>query len=148
MMRRSARHSKPWKMNRKTYELMLFIKFGLVGVLGMGVSAAIFLLLTYRLPPETPSLNYIIPYFLSVESGILVTFIPNDRWVFKEEKNKLSLIQRFLTYHGALFGGFLLQTGIFLFLLFMPISKRVAYFVGMVAAALWNYLISRKAVFI
>ena len=51
-------------------------------------------------------------------------------------------------YHGALFGGFLLQTGIFLFLLFMPISKRVAYFVGMVAAALWNYLISRKAVFI
>jgi len=102
-------------MNRKIHELMLFIKFGLVGVLGMGVSAAIFLLLTYRLPPETPSLNYIIPYFLSVESGILVTFIPNDRWVFKEEKNKLSLIQRFLTYHGALFGGFLLQTGIFLF---------------------------------
>ena len=134
-------------MNNKFHELVLFVKFSLVGVLGMATSTAIFFLLTYRLPDNSSVFNYIFPYLLSVEGGILVTFLPNEKWVFREEKTKLSMIQRFLAYHGALFGGFLVQTFVFVFLLFILPGGKFAYFAGMGAAALWNYIISRKAVF-
>ncbi len=134
-------------MNKKLHEIILFIKFSLVGVLGMGTSTLVFFLMTYRIPNQASFTQYIIPYLSSVEAGILVTFFPNDIWVFREEKSKLTLLQRFFAYHGALFSGFLVQTGVFIFLLLISAGDRFAYFAGMGAAALWNYVVSRKAVF-
>ncbi len=131
----------------KRDETVKFIKFTLVGLLGALVGGAIVTYATGRLPPDASPLAYIIPYLLSVEAGILVTFYPNDVWVFKEQEYKLSLWQRLVAYHGALFSGFIVQTVVFGAFLLLHISVNIAYFLGVGAAALWNYIVSRKAVF-
>ena len=146
-MRKSAKLWKISKMNRKLYELIHFFKFSIVGLLGMVISTAIFFSITSRLPENVSIFEYLPPYLISVEAGIVVTFFPNDRWVFKKEKKKLSTFHRFLGYHGTLFGGFVVQTFLFLFLLLVHINYYIAYVGGLGAAALWNYIISRKAIF-
>ncbi len=135
-------------MSKSREEIITFIKFTLVGVLGAGVGASIITYMTNRLPPDASPLAYFIPYLLSVEAGILVTFLPNDMWVFRKEKYKLSMWQRLVGYHGALFSGFIVQTIIFGFFLLIRMSSSWAYFMGVGAAALWNYVVSRKAVFV
>jgi len=134
-------------MNKSRKEIIIFIKFTLVGVLGAVVGGAILTYLTGRLPPDASPLAYIIPYLLSVEAGILITFYPNDVWVFREEEYTLNVWQRLLAYHGALFGGFIIQTIVFAVFLLMHTPTRTAYFLGVGGAALWNYVVSRKAVF-
>ncbi len=128
-------------------ELIIFIKFTLVGLLGALVGSAIITFFTHKLPEDASPLAYIVPYLLSVEAGILVTFYPNDVWVFREEQYKLNVWQRLLAYHGALFGGFIIQTIVFAFFLVIHVPTRTSYFLGVGAAALWNYVVSRKAVF-
>ena len=129
-------------------ELITFIKFTLVGILGAGVGAIIITYFTHKLPEDASPLAYIVPYLLSVEAGILVTFYPNDVWVFREEQYKLNVWQRLMAYHGALFGGFIIQTIVFSFFLLIHAQMRTAYFMGVGAAALWNYVVSRKTVFV
>ncbi len=129
-------------------ELITFIKFTLVGILGAGVGAIIITYFTHKLPEDASPLSYIVSYLLSVEAGILVTFYPNDVWVFREEKYKLNVWQRLVAYHGALFGGFIIQTIVFSFFLLIHTPMRTAYFMGVGAAALWNYVVSRKTVFV
>ena len=133
-------------MNSKK-ELITFIKYTLVGILGAGVGAIIVTYFTHKLPEDATPLSYIVPYLLSVEAGILVTFYPNDVWVFREEQYKLNVWQRLMAYHGALFGGFVIQTIVFALLILINAPTRTAYFMGIGAAALWNYIVSRKAVF-
>ncbi|AGB04732.1 putative membrane protein [Aciduliprofundum sp. MAR08-339] len=128
-------------------ELITFIKFTLVGILGAGVGSLIIMEATHRLPPEASPYAFILPYLLSVEAGILVTFYPNDVWVFRKEKYKLTMWQRLVAYHIALFGGFVVQTLVFGVLLILSLPIKIAYFGGVGGAALWNYLVSRKAVF-
>lgn len=135
-------------MSKSREEIITFIKFTLVGVLGAGVGTIIITYMANRIPPNVSPFVYFVPYLLSVEAGILVTFLPNDMWVFRKEKYKLSMWQRLGGYHGALFSGFIVQTIIFGFFLLIRMSSLWAYFMGVGAAALWNYVVSRKAVFV
>ncbi len=134
-------------MNKKK-EAIKFAKFTLVGLLGAVVGGSIITYLTGKLPPDARPLAYIIPYLISVEAGILVTFYPNDRWVFREQEYKLSMWQRLVAYHGALFSGFIVQTIVFGFFLLIHTPTKTAYFLGIGAAAIWNYIVSRKTVFV
>ncbi len=134
-------------MNKKK-EAIKFTKFILVGMIGAFVGGGIITYMTGKLPPDAPPLAYIIPYLISVEAGILVTFYPNDVWVFREQEYKLSIWQRLVAYHGALFSGFIVQTIVFGFFLLIHTSLRTAYFLGIGAAAIWNYVVSRKTVFV
>ncbi len=133
-------------MNKK--EIIKFVKFMIVGLLGTFVGGGIITYMTGKLPPDAHLLAYIIPYLISVEAGILVTFYPNDVWVFREQEYKLTMWQRLVAYHGALFSGFIVQTIIFGFFLLIHTPLKTAYFMGIGAAALWNYWVSRKTVFV
>ncbi len=128
-------------------EIVTFVKFTLVGILGAFVGGAIITYFTGRIPPDASPLAYIIPYLLSVEAGILVTFYPNDVWVFRQENYKLGFWGRLLAYHGALFSGFIVQTMVFGGAALLGLSISTSYWLGVGAAALWNYIVSRKAVF-
>jgi putative flippase GtrA len=134
-------------MNKKK-EIIKFVKFMLVGLLGAVVGSGIITYMTGKLPPDAHPLAYIIPYLISVEAGILVTFYPNDVWVFREQEYKLTMWQRLVAYHGALFSGFIVQTIIFGFFLLIHTPLKTAYFLGIGAAAIWNYIVSRKTVFV
>ena len=135
-------------MSKSREEIITFVKFTLVGILGAVVGAAIVLYSTGKLPEDASPFLYFIPYLISVEAGILVTFFPNDRWVFRRENYRLSLWQRLVAYHGALFGGFIVQTLSFGALLLLHLDVKLSYFISVGAAALWNYIVSRKAVFV
>ena len=103
-------------MNKKK-EIIKFTKFILVGFLGAIVGGGIITYATGKLPPDAHPLAYIVPYLISVEAGILVTFYPNDVWVFREQEYRLSMWQRLVAYHGALFSGFIVQTMVLVFFL-------------------------------
>ncbi|OYT60433.1 polysaccharide synthesis protein GtrA [Euryarchaeota archaeon ex4484_178] len=134
-------------MNKKK-EIIKFTKFILVGFLGAIVGGGIITYATGKLPPDAHPLAYIVPYLISVEAGILVTFYPNDVWVFREQEYRLSMWQRLVAYHGALFSGFIVQTMVLVFFLILNASLQRAYFLAIGAAALWNYVVSRKTVFV
>ena len=120
-------------------------KFILVGMLGFFTQYFILTYIAHRLEVDITRW----PYWVSVEAGIIVTFILNDQWVFKT-KYENSIFMRFLSYEGTLFIGAIIQ-----WILFIVFYKHVI-FVGnsfwanafaVFFATIWNYIIMRKFIF-
>ncbi|NPA74533.1 MAG: GtrA family protein [Euryarchaeota archaeon] len=120
-------------------------KFVLVGLLGFFTQYFVLTYIDKTLDVDITRW----PFWVSVEAGIIVTFILNDQWVFKTDY-KNSIFIRFLSYEGTLFIG-----AIFQWLLFMVFYAHIL-FVGnrfwanawaVFFATIWNYIIMRKFIF-
>lgn len=89
------------------------------------------------------------PFWLSVEAGIIVTFILNDQWVFKTDYEN-SIWMRFLSYEGTLFIGAIFQWILFVvfygYVLFVG-NRFWANAWAVFFATIWNYIIMRKFIF-
>ncbi len=126
----------------KNFDLITFLKFGLVGFLGVGVSFVLY----YALP-KYANLSDFVAYPIAQEAGILITFFPMDRWVFRARKYKHGFAGRLLMYHGTLISGLVVQTVILAVLQYYGIYRMYAYAAGAGAAALWNFVLSSTVVF-
>ncbi len=120
-------------------------KFVLVGLLGF---LAQYFVLTYIDKKLDVNITGW-PFWLSVEVGIIVTFILNDQWVFKTDY-KNSMFIRFLSYEGTLFIGAIFQWIFFIlfygYILFVG-HRFWANAWAVLLATIWNYIIMKKFIF-
>ena len=73
-----------------------FIRYCLVGLVGMLVNIGAYLLLNryFQIPLQTASL-------IAIEASIVSNFLLNNYWTFKTRPKKLSMIRRMLNFHIA-----------------------------------------------
>ena len=120
-------------------------KFILVGLLGFFTQYFILTYIDKTLDVDITRW----PFWLSVEAGIIVTFILNDQWVFKTEYEN-SIWMRFLSYEGTLFIGAIFQWLFFIvfygYILFVG-NRFWANAWAVFFATIWNYIIMKKFIF-
>ena len=132
-----------------------FIQFGLVGLMGAFVDAAVFNVAMWYV--SLASLGHVLGGLLSQSLSFLVAvffnFALNKRWTFHEQKEQarlsvflgvctLGYLLRSVVFFivinsGALFGGFLGPV----------VLANMALIAGIVVASLWNYFSSKRWAF-
>ena len=121
-------------------EWMKILKFGLVGLSGIGVNTGILYLLT-----ECAGWYYLASSIFAIEGSIITNFILNDAWTFTQGKNRLSeKWRRFISFQIVSLVGVAINMSI-LFLLTEVgnLWYIVSNFIGIFVAFLWNYWINR-----
>lgn len=117
-----------------------FLKFGLVGLSGIGVNTGILYLLT-----EYAGWYYLISSVFAIEGSIITNFLLNDAWTFSQGRNKHSeKWKRFFSFQIVSMVG----VGINMSILFLLTEVGnlwyiVSNFIGIFVAFLWNYWINR-----
>jgi dolichol-phosphate mannosyltransferase len=126
-------------------KLVGFVQFGMVGLLGMVVDAAIFSLVYWYagLARLGVTAGGFLAQTVSFLGAAVFNFILNRAWTFKERSSDA---------RGGLFvlisgGGYVLRTPIWLLLARWGLHEIGALFVGIAAASVWNYFASRKWAF-
>ena len=121
-------------------ELQRLLKFTIVGVSGVLVNEGLLFILT-----ELLSIHYLLSALLSTECSILSNFTLNDLWTFKNRRDRG--IKRF--FKRAIKSNLGFGTGVLinLFVLFaLTENAKVHYLIsnllGIIAAFIWNFLIS------
>jgi len=118
-------------------EIARFFKFGIVGVLSILLNEFLLWLLLFY------GIHLIISSILSIEAGILSSFILNEVWTFKDrgERGVKAFIHRMGKYNLASMVGLLINFFILIFLsrvfLINPLKANI---VGIAAAFIWNFL--------
>jgi len=117
------------------------IKFGIVGATGIGVNQGLLWLLT-----DKAGLYYLYSALISIEASIMSNFILNDSWTFRDVRVKGNNIgYRFLKYNLLCLAGAALNYVIlWTFTDILHIHYLVSNLCGIVAAFIWNYLMSLK----
>jgi len=120
-------------------------KFILVGLLGFFTQYFVLTYIDKMLDVDITKW----PFWVSVEAGIIVTFILNDQWVFKTDYEN-SIWIRFLSYEGTLFIGAVFQWIMFIVFYgyFLFVGNRFwANAWAVFFATIWNYIIMKKFIF-
>ena len=137
---------KRWKdvidFARASGEWKTFIKFVIVGVLGIVVNLTFFFILY-----QIMSIKDLLSLALAIEVSILFTFILNDRWVFIAHSYYNSLFERFLLYHIVLLGGMGINIGIYYPLSILGVNYLLSDGAGIVVASAWTFYMNNVHVF-
>jgi len=118
-------------------EIARFFKFGIVGVLSILLNEFLLWLLLFY------GIHLVISSILSIEAGILSSFVLNEVWTFKDrgERGVKAFIHRMGKYNLASVVGLLINFFILIFLsrvfLINPLKANI---VGIAAAFIWNFL--------
>jgi len=132
-----------------------FIQFGLVGLLGAFVDAAVFNVAMWYV--SLASLGHVLGGLISQSLSFLVAvffnFALNKRWTFQEQKEQASLS----AFFGVCTLGYLLRSVAFALIInsdawlgtfFGPVAlANIALAAGIVVASFWNYFASKRWAF-
>jgi dolichol-phosphate mannosyltransferase len=109
-----------------------FIRFGLVGCVGVGLNVLILRILYGEFHLLLPVASAI-----AVETTIVSNFLLNNRWTFGE---RAISVTRFARYNVAALGGMLITTVTLTFLTTrVGVPYIAADLVGIAAATAWNF---------
>ncbi len=112
-----------------------WIKFCIVGSLGVVVNLAVYIILTRQL-----ALNAYMASAIAIELSIISNFILNDRWTFNAKSNTNSLFKRFILFHLVSALGGAINYGIFYAILtYSTLFDVLAQCIGILGGVLVNY---------
>src|SRR5437764_11858159 len=115
------------------------LRFGLVGVSGIVVNSAILWALVREL-----HLAVLLGSLLATEAAILSNFLLNDRWTFRDMRER-SFTQRLLRFNGVALGGMAITAGILTALAgYTHLHLLVANLLAVGAATGWNYVVNSR----
>jgi len=120
-------------------------KFIVVGFIGFFTQYFVLIYIDHKLDVNISGW----PFWVSVEAGIIITFILNDQWVFKTEYEN-SILMRFLSYEGTLIIGAFFQWIMFILFFNYLLFRGNSFWANAWAvffASIWNYIIMRKFIF-
>jgi len=122
----------------KNQEFQRFLRFSLVGLVGMGVNY-FFLFIFY----EKFNLYYLLSAAFAVEISVISNFILNNKWTFKDRRRPENIFLRFLKFNLVSMGGI----GINLLTLFIlkenfGFGLYFANFFAILGAWLWNFFVN------
>jgi dolichol-phosphate mannosyltransferase len=116
------------------------LRFGLVGLSGVLVNAAILWSLT-----EVAGWHYLISAAVATEVSILTNFALNDRWTFRASWTATPWLRRAARYNGVALAGLGISIVV---LAFLTTALRVHYMAANVAAigaaTLWNFPVNSR----
>ena len=127
---------------RETGQWKIFVKFVIVGILGIIVNLAFFFLLY-----EIMNINDLISLALAIEMSILITFLLNDRWVFLSQPYENTVFERFVFYHLVLLVGMGINIGIYYPLSILGVNYLLADGAGIGVASAWSFYMNNVHVF-
>jgi dolichol-phosphate mannosyltransferase len=124
--------ARPW--------LRRFVKFALVGGVGVGVNMGIFWLLTAVLRT-----HYLVAGPIAIEAAICSNFLLNNSWTFADRQARRLEFATFGRYQLVTLGGMLINLGMLQVvsgLLGQP--PMLGNLVGIVAGTCWNFVLSSR----
>jgi putative flippase GtrA len=129
-------------LNAFKRDFIRLIRFSIVGVIGALINTGLLWLFTYL-----AGIYYLLSSAIAIEIAILIQFLLNDRWTFKEKKTKgvKQFIVRILKSNLWRSGGLVVNIGI-LYLLteYADIYYLISNIFGILCAFLWNYLFESR----
>lgn len=115
-------------------------RFGVVGVLGVGVNTVVLYLLV-----AFGGWNHLAAATVSTEAAILSNFVLNDRWTFRGAGSRHSWPQRLLRYNAIALGGLCISLAVLALLtLRFGLHYLVANLIAIGAATVWNYAVNTQ----
>lgn len=116
----------------------LFVKFGIVGTIGVFVNYAVYWLLT-----SIFGANHLLSSAVATEIAILNNFVLNDIWTFRERRAGTSLIKRILNFHWSRLLGLLVTVGsLYLMVDIAGLNKYISYVFAIGVGTLTNFFTS------
>jgi putative flippase GtrA len=120
--------------------LLKFVKYGLVGVLGLLVDMGVFYLLNKKL-----GVNYVVANITSSSLAIIHNFILNSYFTFKITDNKL---KRFGTFYLIALIGMAVSSGLLiLFIDGLKLDSMVSKLITVFIVAIGQFIFNKKLTF-
>jgi putative flippase GtrA len=120
--------------------LIKFIKYGLVGVLGLVVDMGVFYLLNKKL-----GVNYVVANITSSSLAIIHNFILNSYFTFKITDNKL---KRFATFYLIALIGMAVSSGLLVvFIDGLKLDTMVSKLITVFIVAIGQFIFNKKLTF-
>jgi len=123
-------------------DFIRLIRFSIVGVIGAVINTILLWLFT-----DLAGIYYLYSSAIAIEIGILLQFLLNDRWTFKEKKTRgvKQFIVRILKSNLWRSGGLVINIGV-LYLLteYLDVYYLISNIFGILCAFLWNYLLESR----
>lgn len=120
--------------------LIKFIKYGLVGVLGLVVDMGVFYLLNKKL-----GVNYVVANIISSSLAIIHNFILNSYFTFKITDNKL---KRFATFYLIALIGMAVSSGLLVvFIDGLKLDTMVSKLITVFIVAIGQFIFNKKLTF-
>jgi dolichol-phosphate mannosyltransferase len=132
----------PDRVVARKHDFLHLIKFSLVGVIGAGINS-IFLFLFYGVL----TLPLVFSSIIAIEIAIIMQFLMNDRWTFKEQKTTHveQFVKRILKSNIWRSGGLVVNVGVLYFLTeYLGKNYLISNIVGIICAFLLNYLFESR----
>ena len=119
-------------------ELARFVKFGLVGFLGAGVTYFFWILLEVFLGfPDRMAL------VIGIEIAIISNFFINNFWTFRDRPKKERIFLKLLKFNLVSLGGLLINVIVYtIFRDYFEFYKYFAEVFGILGGFLWNFFIN------
>ncbi|ADQ78782.1 GtrA family protein [Paludibacter propionicigenes WB4] len=117
-----------------------FIKYGLVGCLGLLVDMAVFYVMNKKL-----GINYVISNITSSSLAVVHNFILNSYFTFNVTDRKL---RRFLAFYAIALVGMAVSTGLLiLFIDLLKLDSMISKLISIIIVALLQYFFNNKLTF-
>ena len=117
-----------------------FLKYGIVGVLGLVVDMGIFYLLH-----EVLQVNYIVSNVISSSLAVIHNFILNSLFTFKV---KDKLLKRFVSFYTIALVGMAMSSGLLILMIDgMKMESMVAKMISVLVVAVIQYFLNKKLTF-
>jgi len=117
-------------------------KFSIVGAIGAGINTGFLWVFT-----DVAGLFYLYSSAIAIEIAIILQFLMNDRWTFKEQKTTHveQFIKRILKSNLWRSGGLAVNIGVLYFLTeYMNVYYLLSNIAGIICAFLLNYLFESR----
>ncbi len=132
----------PYRVEALKRDFLRLIKFSIVGVIGAGINTGFLWVLT-----DFAGLFYLFSSAIAIEIAIIMQFLMNDRWTFKERKTTRAgqFIKRILKSNLWRSGGLAINIGI-LYLLteYVGVYYLLSNILGIICAFLLNYILESR----
>jgi len=123
-------------------DLLRLTKFSIVGAIGAGINTGFLWVFT-----DVAGLFYLYSSAIAIEIAIILQFLMNDRWTFKEQKTTHveQFIKRILKSNLWRSGGLVVNIGVLYFLTeYVGVYYLLSNIVGIICAFLLNYLFESR----
>ena len=121
-------------------ELGRIVRFGCVGLIGVGVNSALLWLLT-----DGAHFYYLASSVVATEVAILSNFVLNQHWTFASINDGRPWVEKLMKFNVVSFSGLVVTVSL-LFVLkqFAGLNYLVANTLAVASAATWNYAANRR----
>ena len=129
-------------LNAFKRDFFRLIRFSIVGVIGAVINTGLLWLFT-----DLAGIYYLVSSAIAIEIGIIIQFLLNDRWTFREKKTSgvKQFIVRILKSNLWRSGGLVINIGV-LYLLteYAGVYYLISNIFGILCAFLWNYILESR----